>query len=420
MQEQLLALTETQASESPVELDLTNAQHLALVTQFADDLLAMAAPPATYADLEKTLVARGDQVPLSVHLAVKLALSRSRVQQLTGPAHLSIVFAVYKEHQRILSSDEVAGGEDFLRRKVDQLDWLFAGREDLTWDMVVVDDGCPEDSGGIAQRLIDENRLGDRVKVLFLADAIQKKLAVIAPLTDTSESMKGGSVALGLWTAAEAEHARHVVAFTDADLSTHLGQSGLLMSAILDQGADAAIGSRRLPASVVIKKGARNDRGKLFIYLWKRLIANLPDIVDTQCGFKAFRAETVRRIVPDMLEKKFAFDIELLVKTTLQRPESISQVPIAWIDSDVLSTTTDLQPYLPMLKAIAGMYRAYLEPSECASGFAAFIDEMDDVAWERLLNNVPREITDREPLAFLEYDGVDVAMLRRAAGRLVD
>ena len=31
-------------------------------------------------------------------------------------------------------------------------------------------------------------------------------------------------------------------------------------------GADAAIGSRREPTSIVVKKGVRNTRGKLFIY----------------------------------------------------------------------------------------------------------------------------------------------------------
>ena len=51
---------------------------------------------------------------------------------------------------------------------------------------------------------------------------------------------------------------------------------------------EAVIGSRREEASIVVKKGVRNLRGKLFIYLWKRLIPNLNYVVDTQCGFKAF------------------------------------------------------------------------------------------------------------------------------------
>lgn len=414
MLEKLQSLAREQAEQSPEQLDLTNAGHLALVTGFANELLACQAEPGQYRQLEADLVSRKDQVPLPVHLAAKLAISRSMVLKWKGPAHLSVVFAMYKEHQRILPREQVAGGEDFLRRKVHQLQWLFEGREDLTWDLYAVDDGCPEGSGRIAQQIIDQDGLADRVKVLFLEEAIEQGLAVVSSLAKTSESMKGGSVELGMWTAAQQEFENHVVVFTDADLSTHLGQSGLLMDSILQGGMDAAIGSRRMPESVVIKKGSRNTRGKLFIYLWKRIIAVIPEIIDTQCGFKGFRAATVRDIVPQMLEKKFAFDIELLIKTRLQRPNSIDQIGVAWIDSDALSTTTDIQPYLPMLKAMVGMYRHYLEATSAESEFANFIDGLDEAAWERLQNNIPPGITDREPGDYVEYEGVTVADLQKA------
>jgi hypothetical protein len=414
MLEKLIGLSRSQTGASPDQLDLNNAHHLSLATSFADDLLALGAPPGDYQALEAELVTRKDEVPLLVHLAAKLAIARSLVLNWSEPAHLSVVFAVYKEHQRILTGEQVPGGEDFLRRKVQQLAWLFAGRNDLTWDMFVVDDGCPEGSGRIAGEIIAQEGLGDRVRVLFLAEAIEQGLPVVSPLADTSESMKGGSVELGLWTAALQEKDNHVVIFTDADLSTHLGQSGLLMDRILQGGMDAAIGSRRQTESVVIKKGSRNTRGKLFIYLWKRIINLIPEIIDTQCGFKGFRADVVRGIVPDMLEKKFAFDIELLIKTRLRRSHSIDQVGIAWIDSDALSTTTDIQPYLPMLKAMVGMYRHYLEETALESGFADFIDGLDEAAWERLQNNIPSGITDREPAEFVDYCGVTVEDLQRA------
>ena len=414
MLDTLQNLAKAQCEKAPAQTDLTNADHLALATGFADELLAAGGTPADYLALETELVSKKDDIPLLVHLAAKLALSRSTVLLWKGPAHLSVVFAMYKEHQRILSSSEFSGGEDFLRRKVNQLEWLFAGREDLTWDLFAVDDGCPEGSGRIAQNIIDEDNLGQKVHVLFLANAIEQGLPVVSPLKDTGQSMKGGSVELGMWTAVQQEKENHVVVFTDADLSTHLGQSGLLMDGILEKGFDAGIGSRRLAASVVIKKGSRNTRGKLFIYLWKRIISSIPDIIDTQCGFKGFRASTVRSIVTDMLEKKFAFDIELLIKTINERPQSIVQVPVAWIDSDALSTTTDIQPYLPMLQAIAGMYRHYQQANASSDAFADFVDSLTEESWERLQNNIPKGIIDREPAEYVEYGGVTVDELRRA------
>ncbi|MBD3854575.1 MAG: hypothetical protein IFJ96_07305, partial [Acidobacteria bacterium] len=162
---------------------------------------------------------------------------------------------------------------------------------------------------------------------------------------------------LGMWAALQQQREGHVVLMTDADLSTNLGQCGLLVDPILNGGADAAIGSRREPTSVVVKKGVRNTRGKLFIYLWKQILPELAGIVDTQCGFKAFRAGPLRETLSDMIEMQFAFDIELLIKTGLRRRDSIRKVAIAWIDSEAESTTTDLQPYLPMLRKMVEMSR---------------------------------------------------------------
>ncbi|PID81842.1 hypothetical protein CSB20_00895 [bacterium DOLZORAL124_64_63] len=415
MLDHLTSLARAQTGRAPQPPDLTRREDLELARGFAEELLAADPDAATLRAMEEELTRDRDAWPLLVHLGLKLALSRRLVRDLEGPAHLSVVFAMFKEHQRILTPAEIPGGEDFLRRKAAQLDWLCAEKEDLDWSMVAVDDGCPEGSGDIAERIAQEAGLAPRVQVLRLAEAIRTGEPVVAGLQDPSESMKGGSVELGLWHAARADYPNHVVAFTDADLSTHLGQCGLLMDAILRGGADAAIGSRRLAASVALKQGSRNLRGKLFIYLWKRIIGVIPEIIDTQCGFKAFRAEVVRDIVPGMLERRFAFDIELLIKTQLRRENSIRQIPVAWIDSDTLSTTTDLQPYLPMLRAMVGMYRHYLPADPTADTFAAFLDGLDEAGWERLQDNIPAAIAERAPAEFVEFAGVSAADLEAAS-----
>ena len=164
----------------------------------------------------------------------------------------------------------------------------------------------------------------------------------------------------------------------------------------------------------MVKEGTRNLRGKLFIYLWKRLIADLYDVVDSQCGFKAFTADTVRAIVDDLLEKKFAFDLELLLKTELRQPGAIVKVPIAWIDSTAESTTTDLQPYLSMLQSIVKMHRKYLPSDPEAEPFAQFIEALDEETWDRLVDHVPPAIADRDPAEFGDFNQVRVADLEAA------
>ena len=231
-------------------------------------------------------------------------------------------------------------------------------------------------------------------------------MKVASGIDSTKDSQKGGSILYGMFEAAQTPRDNHVIIFTDADLSTHLGQVGLLIKPILVDKNLSAIGSRREKNSVVIKGSQRNNRGKLFIYSWKRLIP-LKDIIDTQCGFKAFDAKIVEKIVAPSIEKKFAFDIELLWKTQSTRENAICKVGIAWIDSEAESTTKDLQPYLPMLKSISLMYDSYVEKKNPdGDEFSDFYKKLTEEDWNKLVNNIPQEICDGNPADFSTFNSV--------------
>ena len=364
--------------------------------------------------IEKALLNERERYSLALHVAAKLAKARDIVTKLRQPVKLSVVFAVYKEHHRILKPEHHESGEDFLRRKVAQLDWLASASPLFSWELVAVDDGCPEGSGHLLEQLAKDEGF-ENVRVLFLEHAIKEKLPIAGSLRSTDESRKGGSIVYGMWETCQRVEAdkEHVVAFTDADLSTHLGQSGLLLEPLLNGGKEVALGSRRETTSVVVKKGTRNVRGKLFIYLWKRMISPaLIEITDTQCGFKAFRAETARAILHDLLERGFAFDIELLLKAEQRSANCLARVPIAWIDSEAESTTTALNPYLTMLKSIAGMNRKYLPSNLEAEAFVAFIESLDENHWSLLVENVPEAIAAADPLCFGRFDEVTPDDLR--------
>jgi hypothetical protein len=139
----------------------------------------------------------------------------------------------------------------------------------------------------------------------------------------------------------------------------------------------------------------------------------LGNIIDTQCGFKAFRAEVVREIVLESLEKGFAFDIELLLRAELGATGSIAKVPIAWIDSEAASTTTDLEPYLPMLRTIVALYRHYLPVDPRSEGFADLIESLDEAGWNRLIDRMPASIADGDPTRFSIESPVTATDLRR-------
>ncbi len=400
------------AKSSPPEFSATIPDHQEFVQQAAVSILEDKSGISPE-EAENMLVQHSDQVPLALHLGAKLARSRQVITELSQPLHVDVVFAAYKENNRILRPEEHPSGEDFLRRKVAQLNWLGGASEHFHWHMTAVDDGCPEKCGDIIENLAREEGYGE-VSVLRLSDAIEKKLPVSAGLSSTDESRKGGSIIYGMWNASNKDpEGDHVIVFTDADLSTHLGQVGLLVDSIINQDKDVAIGSRREANSIVVKQGTRNVRGKLFIYLWKRMLSPaLGEVVDTQCGFKGFRASKVKAVVEDCLEYGFAFDVELLLRSELQNPNGIAKSAIAWIDSEAESTTTALSPYLNMLKSIAAMSRKYLPAQESGNAFALLVESLDEENWNRLVDRTPSAIANGDPLTFEEFSGVSADDLR--------
>jgi glycosyltransferase involved in cell wall biosynthesis len=256
--------------------------------------------------------------------------------------------------------------------------------------MFIVDDGCPDKSGLIAKKIIEEKFSNHNIEVLFLENAINTKLPIVNNIPSCSDSQKGGSINYGLCMASyENQNQEHIVIYTDADLSIHLGQIGLLIDEIINKNQTVAIGSRRDDLSILMKSSSRNLRGMFFIHLWKRLLPNIAYLNDTQCPLKAFRADIAQEIVHNNIESKFAFDIELLIKSELKEPKNISSIPIAMIDSEAESTTVALSPYLTMLKTIVKFYRKYLASNSDSEKVANFIENLSQDEWEELLNNIP-------------------------------
>merc|ERR1719183_766535 len=88
--------------------------------------------------------------PTMFHIALKNAISKKLFEALP-PIHCTVVFALYKENNRILPKGDVSGeshknGEDFVRRKHEQMTWLFENKRDSSWSLLGVDDGCPSGS----------------------------------------------------------------------------------------------------------------------------------------------------------------------------------------------------------------------------------------------------------------------------------
>ena len=378
-------------------LDLRDEVQFEATLSTADRLLRRVEGVRPLEEIESVLGLSPESWPLGAHLAVKLARSKALLEKRSLPLHLTVVVPVYAEHERILRPGEHPLGEGFIDRKLRELEWLIGNRAGQSFELLIVDDGCPHGSGRIAEEILQSRHPEAPARVLYLFDAIEQELPVTASMRSVDESCKGGSIQLGLWDAVRKDRPGHVLIYTDADLSTHLGQSGLLVAALDDEYISIAAGSRRAKESVVVKSGQRSARGRLFIYLWKKLLPELGYLEDTQCGFKAMSAETARRFSEAPSERGFAFDVELLLRCELASRRSIATVPIAWIDSQEASTTVGLAPYLPMLRSIVRLYRENLLERPLSEAFARTIESLDETSWERAIEVLGPKLEEINP-----------------------
>lgn len=359
------------------------------------------------------MLAESPSTTFSAVLAVKLAKSKAVINRLDKAIHITFLFAIYKETDRLSFSYESPLGEDCLNEKIRQIEWLVSESSKVTWDLLIVDDGCPDGSGLKAQEIANKSVYRDQIKVLFLQKAIDSHSPLVGQLKSSANSQKGGSILYGLRYAAALKRKNNIILYTDADLSSHLGMSGLLIDPIVHQNKSLAIGSRREKTCYTERSEFRDNRGKLFIYLRRRLLHPINYISDEQCGFKAFNALFLEHFLDDVLETKFSFDVELLLRTELKEPHSIAQIPIAWFDSDEASTTKDLEPYVPMLNRMVDFYEHYLPRHPESEDFKSFIQNLTEDSWDRLINTIPTAIKTWNPIEDIQFNNVGTDQLKR-------
>jgi hypothetical protein len=73
----------------------------------------------------------------------------------------------------------------------------------------------------------------------------------------------------------------------------------------------------------------RELSGRFFNFLVRKLL--LPNVRDTQCGFKAFRREVAQDVFSHQTLDGFAFDVEALVLAR-QQGYRLVEVPVRWIN----------------------------------------------------------------------------------------
>jgi dolichyl-phosphate beta-glucosyltransferase len=202
---------------------------------------------------------------------------------------LSLVIPAYNEEKRLGSQNHVF---EYIRNNFRACEFLY------------VDDGSTD---GTYHRLLDYQKQNPQVKVLRHERNLGKGRAV----------RTGMEVATG-----------DLVLFSDVDFSTPIEEIQKLLPYIRN-GFDIAFGSRGVAGSnVEIQQSfLRQVTGKIGNAIVQTLL--LLPFTDTQCGFKLYRADALKKILPRLTVDGFAFDMEMLTVASVQGMRAV-EVPVTW------------------------------------------------------------------------------------------
>lgn len=227
---------------------------------------------------------------------------------------LSIIIPAYNEEKRLLPAlDKISA---------------YLSRQNYPYEIIVVDDGSKDNT-------------------LLLTNNFARDHKHITVLTNGQNKGKGYSVRQGMLSA-NGEY----IFFTDADLSTPIEELERCLP-YLNDSYDVVIGSRSLPDSDIIihQPWYREKMGKMFNFMVNILL--LKGIIDTQCGFKGFKKEAVKKVFNKCSIDGFSFDVEALYLANKYNFK-IKEVPIQW-ENSTLSKVSPIKHSIQMFKDLLGI-----------------------------------------------------------------
>jgi glycosyltransferase involved in cell wall biosynthesis len=149
--------------------------------------------------------------------------------------------------------------------------------------------------------------------------------------------------------------------FADVDFSMPVEQINRFIPPVCE--CDIAIASREVPGAIRYGEPPyRHFTGRIFNFFIRTLV--LPDVQDTQCGFKCFRAEVAEDLFRFQTLQGWSFDVELLA-IARQRGYTIKEVGIPWYfnaDSKVRILRDSVRMFLDLLKIRTNLRRGNYEP----------------------------------------------------------
>ncbi len=128
----------------------------------------------------------------------------------------------------------------------------------------------------------------------------------------------------------------NVIVYMDVDLATQLSSLKQLINEVRG-GADIAIGSRYCKGSDAKRTFSRLLASKAYNLLVFVLFGL--KLSDMQCGFKAFKKDSLMKMLCDVKDTHWFWDTELLIRAS-RKGYKIVEVPVRWREGE--STTVNV------------------------------------------------------------------------------
>ncbi|CQH48833.1 glycosyltransferase AglD [Halobacterium hubeiense] len=204
---------------------------------------------------------------------------------------VSVVLPAYNEADTI---------EETVRTTLETLDaFLPAG----SYEVIVAEDGCEDETPEIAARLAAED---DRVRHFH-----------------SDERLGRGGALNAAFRAAEGE----TLAYFDTDLATDMRHLEQLIESVRSGDADLATGSRWIPGEHADRPAKRGIPSRGFNLAVRGLLGS--ELRDHQCGFKAFSREAFETLVDEVEDEHWFWDTEMLVRAQ-RRGFTVEEFPVEW------------------------------------------------------------------------------------------
>jgi glycosyltransferase involved in cell wall biosynthesis len=231
-----------------------------------------------------------------------------------------------------------------LRESIVQTLACFDEHPEYDWRITIADNGSTDGTGALANEIAATD---PRVHALLLTE-------------------KGRGLALReAWLASKAE----IVTYMDVDLSTDLVHLPQLAGMVAHGGCDISVGTRLARGAKTRRSLKREVTSRGYVALIRLTFPRMR-LTDAQCGFKALSRRAVQALVPDIENRMWFFDTELLVLAH-KRGFKVCELPVRWVEDP----DTKVKIVSTALEDIRGLWRMRFGRAKRAGSRAAATPE---------------------------------------------